>query len=322
MTTGFITEVDEQPQALKDLISFYEKDGATLLAGWREVLDRHSNIVFCGMGTSEFAPGTVQGLLIKQGKSVSIYDAGEYLHYLLEARPAGSRSLFVLISQSGESVETKKVAQALSGKAATVVLTNDESSSMARAADLCLPLRAGREAAITNKTYLNTLGLLYLMAGGRSAPLEAVAASLASASPVDRAAGAARHIQPADSIHCVARGPALTAARQLALTFMEGARVHATAFSGGAFRHGPFETIGQGHRAVFLIPQGKTAGLCFGMLEEMLALGSRVVLLTDCKCELENEDLYTIELPAPGEERLFPLVLARVQCHFLHHVAA
>ncbi len=319
MTTRFIAEVDQQPEALRNLVSYYQKDGEKLLGLWRDLFHRHSKIIFCGMGTSEHVSLLIQDTLLQSGKAVFIYDAGEYLHYLLGFQ--SSESLFVLISQSGESAETKKVALATKGKAPIIVLANDESSAMARAADLFLPLKAGEEASVSNKTYLNTLALLYLMAGGRTAALAGVADYLADSVQSDQVTRAAEFLHPAQSIHFIARGPALAAARQLALTFMEGARVHSTAFTAGAFRHGPFEVVRKGHRAVFLVPSGKTSGLCFGLLEEMLALGSRVVLLTDCKDTPKDKNLFTIRFKSFGEERLLPLVIARFQGHLLHHLA-
>jgi len=76
-----------------------------------------------------------------------------------------------LISQSGESAETKKAALALAGKGSPpVVVVNDEASSMARAASLVLPMKAGAEKSISNKTYLNTLGVMHLLAGGSPPP--------------------------------------------------------------------------------------------------------------------------------------------------------
>ena len=80
MTTKFIEEVNQQPDALRNLISFYQKDGGKLLHLWQDHLNKYSNIIFCGMGTSEHAGFLVQDALVKAGKTVSIYDAGEYLH--------------------------------------------------------------------------------------------------------------------------------------------------------------------------------------------------------------------------------------------------
>lgn len=317
--TRFLDEVNEQPGALLNLVFFYRAQGEGLLDEWRKLLEKYERIVFCGMGTSEHAAYLIRYDLHARGKVVSIYDAGEYLHYLTDN--VDTSALYVLISQSGESAETKKVAESLAGRADTVVLANNETSAMARLADLFLPIKGGEEVSVTNKTYLNTLALLYLMAGGRISKLEEVADGLKSTFKEDEVVRAAEFIGPAGSIHFIARGPALAAARQMALTFMEGAKTHAAAFTGGAFRHGPFEVLGEDHRAVILAPRGKTSHLCLSMAGEMAAAGSRVVLLTDLDQTPENKNVFTIRVRSFSEEKLFPLALAMVQNYLLHHMA-
>ncbi len=317
--TKFLKEVDAQPQALLDLVSFYREQGAGLLERWNKLLEKHSSLTFIGMGTSELVGLLVQDTLYAQGKTVNIYDAGEYFHYLLPS--CRTESLYVMVSQSGESVETRKVTEALAGKAPVVVLANADDSTMARLADLYLPMKAGAERLVSNKTYQNSLALLYLMADGKLGKLGELARYLADSCREEEVIQAAQFLQPAESIHFIARGPALAAACQMALTFMEGAKTHGTAFAAGAFRHGPFEVLGEKHRAVCLAPKGKTGELCLAMAQEMTSKGSRVVLLTDMARVPKHENLLTIRVRPFGEERLFPLALTVIQGHFLHHVA-
>jgi len=317
--TRFIEEVNEQPQALVNLVSFYEADGAALLKRWRGLLENHTRLVFCGMGTSEYVPLLIQAELLARGKAVSIHDAGEYLHY--SGTRISTDTLYISVSQSGESAETKKVAQSLAGKAPLVVLANNEGSAMAGLADLFLPMKAGEEASVSNKTYLNSLGLVYLMAGGSTGKLREIAGYLAGSVNEKKVIEAAEFLIPAASIHFIARGPALACAKQLALTFMEGAKSHGSAFTGGGFRHGPFEVLGPGHRAVCLAPEGRTSGLCLSMAEEIAGCGSRVVLITDLEKVPEHKNLFVIRVRSFGDEKLFPLTVSVVQNYLLYHVA-
>ncbi|MBW7997448.1 MAG: SIS domain-containing protein [Candidatus Glassbacteria bacterium] len=318
--TEFLREADSQPEALADLIEFYRTEGAPLLTRWRELLAKYSRVEFIGMGTSEIAPLLIRSSLASAGIGVSIVDAGEYVHYH-NADPAEG-TLSVLISQSGESAETKKATAALAGQGAPVaVIVNDEDSSMAAAAKLVLPLKAGDENSISSKTYLNTLSVLHLMAGGELAELDKVAGTIGRGLDKPAIISAAEHLMPADSIHFIGRGPALCSAGQLALTFMEGAQAHGRAFTGGAFRHGPYEVLGPGHRAVVLAPGGRTVKLCLAMANEMAGAGSHVVLVTDLDEIEPRENLVVLKVKNPVGERTFPLAFARVQAWLLHHVA-
>lgn len=316
--TAFIDEVNGQPRALRRLGEFYSGKGASRLETWRNLAAANRNITFTGMGTSEHAAWLIHDILTASGHRPVVYDAGEFLHYLVDSFPRDG--LFVLLSQSGESVETKKVTLALEG-ARKVVLTNCEESSMGQAADLCLPLMADPEKSITNQTYLNTLALLYLMAGGESEKLHEIADSIERSFEPDRVNAAAEFIQPADCINVAARGPALAAARQIALTLMEGARCKASAFAAGAFRHGPFEVSGPGHLAIVLAARGRTGDLCLNLADELAGKGSRVLLLTDCEKTPSGANLFELRFPYHGDEHLFPLCLSLAQGHLLAAIA-
>ncbi len=316
--TVFIDEVNAQPRALRRLADFYSSGGAALLDAWRSRLESNRELTFIGMGTSEHSAWLIHDRLAAGGRHPLIMDAGEFLHYQLGTFP--KEGLFVLLSQSGESVETRQVTLDLP-RERTVVLTNSEASSMGQAAGLCLPLLADPERSITNQTYLNTLGLLYLMAGGATDKLIEVADSLEASLDPARVSAAAEFLQPADCLHVIARGPSLAAARQLGLTLMEGARCKAAAFAAGAFRHGPFEVAGPGHQAIVMAARGKTESLCLGLAAELAAKGSRVLLLTDCESTPASPNLFELRVPHHGEEHLFPLTLALVQAHLLDNIA-
>ena len=93
-----------------------------------------------------------------------VREAGELLHYGMGAiRPD---ALVVLVSQSGRSVETVAVAARLraAGHPRIVVVTNDEASPMASAADVVLPMLAGDEATVATKTWVTTFSVLGLLA--------------------------------------------------------------------------------------------------------------------------------------------------------------
>jgi glucosamine--fructose-6-phosphate aminotransferase (isomerizing) len=114
----------------------------------------------------------------------------------------------------------------------------------------------------------------------------------------------------------------MAAAQQAALTFMEGAKLPATALTGGAYRHGPFELAREGHRAVFYLPRGRTTEITLGLARECAELGSRVVLLTDADLPGPvGPRTFVLRVPPVGEA-LFPLLVATPQALLLHHVAA
>ncbi len=114
------------------------------------------------MGTSLHVATAIYSLLTDEARGHAItIEAGEFLHHSMYGlRPD---DVVVAISQSGESVETVRVAERLP-KERVLAITNVSDSSLTKLAALTLPLFAEAEASITTKTYTNTLALLLLLA--------------------------------------------------------------------------------------------------------------------------------------------------------------
>ncbi len=318
----FLSEVLEQPAALKALVRHYRGAGRWDLAAWARLARAHGRIRFAGMGSSAYAPQSVLAALADLGIDADVEDAGELLHY-----PRPCQGVLALVSQSGESAETRALAERCQRRAAVVALINDSSSTVARAAALVLPLVAGREAAIAAKTYVNTLALLHLMAAALSSEgavnraldrLDALAASMTPPEPA-ALAGAAALLARGPYVQCIGRGPGLVSARQTALTLMEGAGLEAAALSGGAFRHGPLELAGRDHAAVFFIAGGETSGLLVRLAGETALAGSRALVVTDLPGEIAGA-AAVLHVPSAGEN-LFPLACASAHAHLVDAVA-
>ncbi|MEW6753522.1 MAG: SIS domain-containing protein [Candidatus Latescibacterota bacterium] len=321
----FLDEVYAQPGALCALLADYRGarrpalEGALAAAGGGPLL-------FAGMGSSHFAALAVQARLAAGGVRAQAWEAGELLHY--HAACCTPETVLVAVSQSGESAETLRAAQTLTRRRCLISVSNEPNSGLGRAGDVVLPLCAGAESSISTKTYSNTLALLHLLVEGLAGQdVQAAAAALETAAGdmhdvlqrQDDVEGAADFLSGAGFLYFVARGPALAAAHQGALTFNEGARLPATALPGGTFRHGPFELIGPDFAAVFLAPRGRTGELTTVMAQEVAGAGGRVLLLTDGDAE-PTRGLHVLPLPARGED-LFALQACVPLELLLYHVA-
>lgn len=324
----FSSEIRAQPDALRALVEYYRGEGAEALAAARaQCAGEQRPVLFTGMGSSFYASLTVRARLAVAGRRVELTEAGELLHYEVESR--APESILVAVSQSGESAETRQVAEALSEQGGVVAVTNEPDSALARCADVVLPLRAGEEVAVSTKTYTNTLALLHLLAtavtSGALEPelvrLEQVAALMEDT--LERRAeemeAVAAYLEGAGFLYFVARGPALAAAHQGALTFTEGARLPTCALAGGAFRHGPLELAGPGFAGLFFAPEGRARHLTAAAAREVAQAGGRVLLLTTV-AEAPAEGLLVIALPDVGEE-LFSLNACVPVELLLYHVA-
>lgn len=328
--SGFLAEIYELPHALKRMVQYYRSDGRTLILEWVRFMQGRNNVLFTGMGTSEFAPLIVMDSMASLGLSSRNIDAGEWLHYGVKV--PGPDGVVVIISQSGESIEIKKLIEGGKAGESCVAVTNEVDSILGRNVALTLPLCAGDEASISTKTYCNTLGLLHLLinslhgSGGLETALldlENVAEVLLSVDREAIRASADFLLLPSPALVFVARGPAYVCAKQCALTFMEGAHCVGSAFTGGAFRHGPMEAINDDFRLVLFNPEGTTTNLINKMADDAARLGARVVVITDQQ-RPQNGSIKTIIVRKPkteSTEQLFPITVAGAQNLLLSYYA-
>ena len=312
------------------MVAFYRNEGRPLLRRWKMMLKNTSgNLLFAGMGTSHYSPLVIKPLLASKGILASIFEAGELLHY--ELRVVHKNDLMVLISQSGETVETCLVAEKLKDFSHIVAIVNDETSRLASYADLVLPLKAGEEISITNKTYTNTLGLLNIVGTiAVSKDLGNEMGALIDASfhmdtflqsRAEEISLAEEHLRDAITLHFLSRGPALVGAFQGALTFMEGAHMTTMAMPCSSFRHGPFELVGEGHHAIVYIPSSPPRKLVKRMVSEMAQKGSRIVVFSANPEKIKSPRVLEIAFPTVDDRHL-PIAAATAQELLLDRIAS
>jgi glucosamine--fructose-6-phosphate aminotransferase (isomerizing) len=269
------------------------------------------------MGSSLYASIPAAYMLSLRGLPAHAVDAGEYLYYRLD-RPRDA-FLPVLVSQSGESPEVKRIVDGWNGTVPFVAITNDEASTVARSAAAVLPLLAGPEASTTSKSYTNTLAATVLMAA-RLGALD-LAEALASFAPLPDAMTALfrdwrRTVEPLADFLCepphvdlVGRGPSLATVRQGALILREIAHIRTAGHTSGAFRHGLVPSMKRGGEMIAFAPAGVTDRLTIGLAEDVIAMGGKVVLATNRDVE-PGPRLKVWKLPnLPGVAELHMPVL-------------
>lgn len=306
--SSYLQEIYEQPQELRNCVEKHRRGNFTDLRKGQQLLKEARTIVFSGMGTSYYASFFMREKLAAH-RPIFI-EAGELYEY--EQAMLGSDVVLILISQSGESIEVCRLLKVLPQGCKVLAITNDTQSTLGKAADCVLELYAGEEKTITNRTYTNTLALLWLLRT-KTEELQMTATQLLQAADemeyflhnsesgkVVRQAAAA--LQPAEAIHFIGRGcVSLVSACQAALIFTEGARCTGYGCTTGAFRHGPMERCGPEHRAVVFLQEDqyteKTRALC----RKMASLGTHTIVIG---AEIEQqENLTHIPLLGTGTER-------------------
>lgn len=223
------------------------------------VLQDFDRIVLTGMGGSDCATIPLELALACAGLPVWRVLASRLLETLQLITPG---TLLIITSQSGRSGEIVALLERLERRPGAVVgITDDPNSPLAAAADHLVLLRSGPEATVSTKSYANTLAAGHRLAGlllgsgedGAVADIRAAAASLQERIDAGETADALAALVPADATYRLAligNGPDAATALAGAMVLKEAAKVAAEGYTGGAFRHGPFEIAGPGLTAL------------------------------------------------------------------------
>lgn len=306
-------EIREQPLALARTLA----GGQRGVEAFRKVVARRRPklIVLVARGTSDNAALFGRYLLeITTGIPVSL--AAPSIVTLYGARPVYRDALVVGISQSGESTDTNLVIeQARRAGALTLGITNERGSSLARAAEHVLLVRAGREKSVAaTKTYTGQMLMMYLLAyalGGRVrlADLERLPEVVELALGLEEEIGelSERYRFMSHAV-VVGRGLNYSNAFEFALKLMETCYVVAERFSSADFLHGPIALVEPNFPVFAFAPSGVTWGSIGATLAKLHGLRAEVVAITDAgNREAGGQATRVIRLPRAMREVMTPI---------------
>jgi glucosamine--fructose-6-phosphate aminotransferase (isomerizing) len=228
--------------------------------------------------------------------SVEIDIASEF-RYRAPEMPKGGAAIFV--SQSGETADTLaalRYAKAQGQKIIAVV--NQPESSVAREADVVLPTLAGPEIGVAStKAFTTQLAVIAcftvalarargVISRAREAELVGVMTEIPSrAGEVlnhdERIRNIAVEIAEARDVLYLGRGSAFPLALEGALKLKEISYIHAEGYAAGEMKHGPIALIDKNVPVVVLAPNDDLFEKTLGNVEEVMARGGRVVMISD-----------------------------------------
>jgi glutamine---fructose-6-phosphate transaminase (isomerizing) len=222
-------------------------------------------VVTCARGSSAHA-ATFAKHLIELNLGIPVAAAAPNIATVYGQRLRLDGQLFLAISQSGRSddlVET--AAMARQAGALTAAIVNATDSPLAAACDIVLPIGAGPELSVAaTKSFVATLAALLRFVASWAdddrlpAALDRLPERLAAASGLDWDA-ALDALSAADSLVTIGRGPTLAIAREAALKLKEIANLHAEAFSGAEFLHGPVALVSTRYPILLFMPTDAAA---------------------------------------------------------------
>ena len=242
-------------------------------------------------------------------------DIASEFRYRAPDMPKGGAA--IVISQSGETADTLAALRYCREQGQKIVaVVNQPESSIAREADIVLPTLAGPEIGVAStKAFTTQLAVLaaltVALARARGAIDEAQETALAHqlAEVPARAAEVLNHderireiaaeIACARDVLYLGRGSAYPLALEGALKLKEISYIHAEGYAAGEMKHGPIALIDDKVPIIVLAPPDDLFEKTLSNVEETMARGGRVVMISDAAgvARLHDRLAFGIAIP-------------------------
>lgn len=308
---GVLRDILLQPVSLARVLAHHDGPGRGELRQAADLLRNAQTVILTGMGASLFACMPLEYYLAARGCRVVLAETAELLHYQVERCPG---AVVVMVSRSGDTIEIKNLLAALNRKTATIGITNEPESCLARCADAVLLVTNHPDEFVAIQSYTGHLATLLLVGAaavcredefraGFDAALEQLPGLIQTC--LDASANWREFFEGAAVVHLVGRGPSLASCAEGALLFNEVAKLPAIAQPAGLFRHGPVEVVDASFRALVFAPAGSTQRLNLDLAQDLASFGGRVCVVGPA--QLLPDRPWVWNVPAASAE-LAPLL--------------
>lgn len=281
LAENILSEAD----ALRAVRAHHFSAGREALVRAAELLRSSKRIILSGMGGSLFACVPLSYFFAERGIFAQVIETSELLHFCTPALDASTA--VILVSRSGESVETTKLLPLLKQARCSVVgVVNVPDSTLATQSNQTVFLGSPPDELVAIQTYTATIVTLLLIGsayfldlyGAMKAELDATIESLSAWIPeCFRWSGAwPSFFASASPLYVLGRGASLGSVGAAALLFHEAAKMPAVGMSAAQFRHGPVEVVDEQFRAVIFGSQAASREIDHALAEDLAKANSNV----------------------------------------------
>ncbi|KXU35558.1 glutamine--fructose-6-phosphate aminotransferase [Cephaloticoccus primus] len=321
-------EIFEQPAALENTMrGRFAADGSTTQFGGLNLsadeLRQVDRLLLCACGTAWHACLVAKHLIERfAGLPVEVDYASEFRY---RNAPLSPRTLCVVMSQSGETIDTLAALREAQRKGHRVLaITNVVGSTIAREADGGIYQHAGPEIgvastkAFTSQLLVGAMLALHLarlrslsfndgadyVAALRAVP-QLVRQALEQAPHIAQIA--ARYVQAADMLF-LGRLALFPIALEGALKLKEISYIHAEGYPAAELKHGPIALISEACPSVFFVTRGELFSKVLSSMQEVKARRGKIIAICTTGLELPA-DLADEVIRIPDcHEAVLPIV--------------
>jgi glucosamine--fructose-6-phosphate aminotransferase (isomerizing) len=324
-------EILEQSEVIERTISGRLEKNSKEIPIKQDEASKYEKIWIVACGTAYHAGLFGKDIFEKVlGVPVSVELASEFRY---REPIVGENDLGIVISQSGETMDTIAATELLKENGAHVLaLVNVVGSSLARMADSVFYLHVGPEIGVAStKAYLGMLvGQLLLAKHWDSANKLDVSFNEIAELPklIEETMACEKQIKEISEIICkkndiyfIGRGLDYALAAEGALKLKEISYLHAEALAAGELKHGTLALIEEGTPIIVTASQNHLLDKTTSNVQEVIARGAYVIAIGDNQSEkLENISDEYVTLPDSNE--ILTTVISIIPLQFIaYHVA-
>jgi len=335
-------EIHEQARAVSRTIEERIENGRVLDTAFgaaaNKVLDETRGVHIVACGTSYHA-GLIARYWIEQLCKLpcTVEIASEY-RYRSPVVPEGT--LFVTISQSGETADTLAALRAAKEMAyvSTLTICNSPESSLVRESALSLMTNAGPEIGVASTkaftTQLAALALLTISLARRNgleekqerilvAQLAEIPGLIEQVLTLDSAIETmAEHFVDKQHALFLGRGVQNPVAMEGALKLKEISYIHAEAYAAGELKHGPLALVDENMPVIAVAPDDELLEKLKSNLQEVRARGGELFVFADPRVQFgDRVGIHTMRMPALIQDFQAPILYTVPLQLLAYHVA-
>ena len=309
-------EIFEQPQAIRDTLESRITNDSVLISSFgykaKENFSKINQVQIVACGTS-YNAGLVAKYWLEDIAKIqcNVEIASEYRY----RRPILlNDTLFVTISQSGETadtVEALKAAKKININITSLCITNSAESSLTRISDLSFLTHAGPEIGVASTkaftTQLVSLALLTCSIGKLKKTINKkqekgivdglkrlpglINETLLQELQIKKLA---KRFENSNSALFLGRGTMHAIAMEGALKLKEISYIHAEAFPAGELKHGPIALIDKDIPVIAIAPNDELLSKLKSNLQEVKSRGSQMIVFEDENSKIQKMDSMEI----------------------------
>jgi glutamine---fructose-6-phosphate transaminase (isomerizing) len=335
-----LKEIHEQPEALRRALrGRLDARFATAKLGGINLDARELRAIrqvkFLGCGSAYYA-GQMGAVLVEELARIPS-DAEPASEFRYRNPVVDPDTLYVAVSQSGETLDTLMAVQELRRKGGQVIgAVNVVGSAIGRECGRGVFLHAGPEIAVASTKALTNMAASFAMLAlllGRVRDLSAASGQRIVAglralpgqieqilAAEDAIAEIARRFADAEHMFFIGRVRGWPVAREGAQKLKEVSYVHAEAYQAAELKHGPLALINSSMPSLVVVPDDELLSKNISTIEQIRARGGPVIAVTSADLPPYLADAV-IRVPS-GEPELDPLLLNVPLQLLAYHVAA